>query len=1136
MSANAKLQPALLVGVGGSGAKSLRTIRQTLLRKLRAKGWKEPNLPTAWQLLAIDTVTGNDPDSYPEELLPSRDYLGLVHDENLEYPEVRDHILRNLRGEERLDGLAGWLPQHTNVPIAKGAGQYRGLGRAISAYSLGNMRKRIQDSINLCNSPSSMEELAYVSSLLSNGEAQTSRTIMPWIIASMAGGSGSGIFLDVAEAMIAANSDLEQELIITLFGPDIFEPILEGPAGAGIPANTLAATAAVTAGVWGHDPRPGTRALFAAHGVDGARGYGSRVAAGAMRNFVIGAKNSSGSVVGYLNDAYRALGESVAIIMTDPEVLYEWNEIFTANIFAGSGDPVKCGDRSGLFPVPSDHTMPFASFGSAKVSLGTQRLKEYASHSIARHCVEGLLWPRFDVEDEDDDRVDAAKIRDAADRLWVVYLERSRLDERASRDDVVDALKPRDLSQMALSAATSMVGRAGEAGKAMDPASWIRNINVIFDVALVDFQENATFRRRELCREWVKSVPQHVLDLTTEVVASQGLSVGVELLNRLREEIRFVASEQLPVEAEEQMRVARDLPGVLSRKFNDAGFAAIDMNNPILDQVRGTIAKALELHEGAVRYRTAAALMLDFDQNYLSPLAKALETARKDLLEQVDAAKLPDGRANPFPNFPRLLERPSAFYRPATTERMLIDPDDFPEVLEKYTKRSLEGELQNRWREEVSKATIFGRTFAGKELDRHFIEVSPDWQTQVPEAQSMNAPMPTTARFEILSSPLEFVERAEDVISDSETAIGRLMEQSLEDYLNSNDPEIRNSRQSDFVAKLTQAFQIGSPLVEENDTLMRELHPNARSGSPNIVCSTIPVDSGSSLYQQIQNSLTAADFWDANKSPGWFGKSNTNEITIFQGSKIATSAMPLSSLMAPAMKQWMKIRDSRDNRLGFWKHKRARPLTETIPVAREQLNKLVKGYFVAKLLDRLSASWTNTETGFKCGIWSEDAKGFVDFPFPLLGVEGESETEQSKELLAGLLQSILVAMFECNHQSSLSPLRPYQELIRLGENEPRDLIEWIETGETPSGAPVPNSVLVGSAADTPEDRRAVVLQTLEKSQSNWKETFRRHEEPNDPFGMPVSWELRHLVESEHDELITRISHLDLSAGSEDVLL
>ena len=109
-------------------------------------------------------------------------------------------------------------------------------------------------------------------------------------------------------------------------------------------------------------------------------------------------------------------------------------------------------------------------------------------------------------------------------------------------------------------------------------------------------------------------------------------------------------------------------------------------------------------------------------------------------------------------------------------------------------------------------------------------------------------------------------------------------------------------------------------------------------------------------------------------------------------------------------------------------------------------------------------------------------------------------------------------------------------MSRFGEKEPRELIEWIETGEPPAGAPVPNSVLVGSAADTPEDRKAVVLQTLEKSRSNWKETFRRHEEPNDPFGMPMSWELRHLVESEHDELITRIYHLDLSAGSEDVLL
>ena len=44
------LSPFLIIGVGGSGGKTIRAMRQTLLRRLRAKGWKG-EFPEAWQFL-----------------------------------------------------------------------------------------------------------------------------------------------------------------------------------------------------------------------------------------------------------------------------------------------------------------------------------------------------------------------------------------------------------------------------------------------------------------------------------------------------------------------------------------------------------------------------------------------------------------------------------------------------------------------------------------------------------------------------------------------------------------------------------------------------------------------------------------------------------------------------------------------------------------------------------------------------------------------------------------------------------------------------------------------------------------------------------------------------------------------------
>lgn len=71
------LSPVIIIGAGGSGGKTLRSLRQTLLRRLRAKGWTG-DIPEAWQFLEIDTVAVQSRENFPADLLPTQDYLGLV--------------------------------------------------------------------------------------------------------------------------------------------------------------------------------------------------------------------------------------------------------------------------------------------------------------------------------------------------------------------------------------------------------------------------------------------------------------------------------------------------------------------------------------------------------------------------------------------------------------------------------------------------------------------------------------------------------------------------------------------------------------------------------------------------------------------------------------------------------------------------------------------------------------------------------------------------------------------------------------------------------------------------------------------------------------------------------------------------
>src|SRR4051812_26010780 len=130
------LRPFMLIGVGGSGGKTLRVTREDLLRRLSQAGW-QGDLPRAWQVLHIyvpTTADGSDLDLPPQ--LPDRDYQGLVAP-GLTYRNI-DSALAGSGRTEMGDALAGWRPDpnKVSVPVDKGAGQYRTIGRMITVANL----------------------------------------------------------------------------------------------------------------------------------------------------------------------------------------------------------------------------------------------------------------------------------------------------------------------------------------------------------------------------------------------------------------------------------------------------------------------------------------------------------------------------------------------------------------------------------------------------------------------------------------------------------------------------------------------------------------------------------------------------------------------------------------------------------------------------------------------------------------------------------------------------------------------------------------------------------------------------------------------------------------------------------------
>lgn len=1127
------LQPVLLVGVGGSGSKALRTLRQTLLRRLRASGWTENDLPDAWQMVALDTITVASADGYPEPLLPGSQYLGMTPP-GLPYGAIVKNLVQGLPADKRQAAFGGWMTDNIPGDVAFGAGANRAVGRAVAAFALDQARKRMEEAYQMCRAPGSLAQLANVQSLLTGSTDAPESKVMAFVITSVAGGTGSGMFVDVVEALTAVDAEMGLRAQVILFGPDIFGPILHGAGGAGIAANTLAAIGSVTSGMWNSEPSSGTAALYASKGLVASKeGAGLMpTAAGSRYNYVLGAVNANGAPVGTMEDAYRAAGDSLAAIISDPRIIENFNNFFRINVFENSWIAAQVGDKSGLNITNDErYTQPFGSFGSAKVSLGTQRFAEYASQAIARSTIERLLWPALEIPDPNETRPDAVLVRDEASALWANFLSRSGLDERDDRDDVVDALLSPEVEPGSQGMAASLMTKAsaGAGGKGLAPAVWLRNIQTYLDVEMQAFLDEARSLRAPIARTWVDDRKQAIVSLVSAVCARAGMAVAADLVGRLREETRTVAETQLTVESATARRSLDELPGHLSQALNAAGMTTLPADNPAIVRARGLLAKAAVFQEAAVRYALAAELLLDLEENFLGPLQEALVNGRTELLQRVNAAQLDDGRPNPFVSYPRLDDYAGQGFRPGPTELLLIDPDSYPELLEERTKASLEGEHVDDWKMKLLTATVDGVGLSGEERVQPFFSIEQQWTTRVAEAQSATAGLPAPAKFSTVVQPDVVVERARLIIEDPDTAVGKFLGQSLSDFLNVADPGHRHTRRVDFVAKLTQAFVIGAPLAEENTILIQELHPELAKfeGGFHSTVSPIPIDQGDDLYEQIKSALVGIKAWNDKTSPGWFSSTKAPEINIFQASRSAMSAMALTSLMEPVFTRWHKISTDPDSRKGFWQLKRARPLAETIPVAPEILLDIAEGWFAAGLLGQRQTDSPSSELGYKSSIWSPTDREWIDFPYPMLGTDGGGMNQ-----LPGVLMSLLIAMAECNQVSSLRPLRAYQRLAEIGRQlgGPADSIaQWISSGSVPSGAPQPPEKFAGSASGTLDERQKAVSVAVTKSLDIFEQHFSKVEATGDPFQVDLIWELRDLVREAHRELLRVVSEVSDSS-------
>jgi len=1117
------LSPVLLIGVGGSGGKTLRALRQTLLRRLRQTkaGW-DGDLPAAWQMLWLDTVTTQTSGGFPAPLLPNHQYCGLVG-RGVSYPAMISSLQMGIPPAHRLDSLGGWARQDAAITIENGAGQYRSIGRTIAVERLKAINTAIDAAYKKMTVPSAESELRRAADQL--GMASDSATPAPlaFVISSVSGGTGAGMFLDVAEALKSVDASLGGRTQVILYGPDIFSGLGSGVTE-GVAPNALGAMAEVMAGTWTERMSNGSEQIFRSAGLTGRGAYGF----GGRYTYLIGSSNGKVQI-GEQHDMYEAVGDALSAIVADGRVQNNLVEHILTNCFDASADPGNIKDKTRLRLLDHPrHIQPLSSLGFGRVTLGMDRFVEYGSETVARSVIERLLWPHFETMDPNDPtKRERPMVDKAVADHWLDFMEASGLNERNPANDVVDAIRPPDeetrlfgFAGKVLTNAQSGMGAAG-----VGPDEWLQRILTAYNTEIQSALTDAGAERFKLVQTWTAKIQQQILDAVALFAARDGLQVVKGLLVRLQDEVNFVATEELPAEVSTLLRRKDELQAILNRTVQ-VGMASIPGNHPTIDQARNVVKLGAQFLFDADRYELAATLLKDINENILSPLVKAVDSAHVTLMNNaVTAPKTADGRPNPFEGYPHLSNGivPPRL-QPGKTEHLLIDTSQYASLLKTLVQQSIPAGASLSW-----ESTLVERAVRRVPLDERgdkaaskLFTVEKTWVPKEKLARSTSTGEQQLA-VSVLTTPEEIVNAIrKNIFEDHEIALGKFQSQGLNEYLSPLSAGDQQSRRDRFLEALGSAVDVSAPFALYDQDLMPVVHPDYERSTSRVV-SAIPFASGTDLFDITKQKFAALGIWDEVLSPQWFGTTEAAQIDFFQIPTKAVNPMVFTSLTKPIRDSWAAKSSDPGSRAGFWNYRRARPLGEAVPAAQEVQQLMCDGWFAALFLNQVKREYTLEGFGKQISVWSAEAKGYVSFPYPLLSLDRQAPTYED---FPAVLESLSLSIIQAGQTSLEEALGGYWRLRDLGERLNEVMSNWVISGQVENNAPTPLAENAGSATDDWQVRQQALSEQMKMTSDAYQAIFTKVAERDDAFDVPKVYEIRGMIEKSLKNLRAAIDSAD----------
>ena len=361
--------PTILIGLGGTGAKALQHLRRMLLERL---GTVE--LPgVAFLSVDTDTASVRPAATEREGTHPYDELIAFRQEERIDVKANFSAIIENMAQHPHI--REWWdesLPITKSFNLEKGAGQLRPLSRLVFFEN----KRELQAALRRCWSKVTSQDV-------DAKRVDVSSSVRVVMVAGWAGGTGSGMFLDMAALVrnTFTAKTIERHGIFVL--PKVFERVeSEFPK---LAANGFAALRELNHYLaqpfevqWDAQTQVRIQGLF-------------------DRYVLVSGSNCLGETMKQDSDAYRAIGEALFLDFAGGP-LKSWVEGVRINreqylkSFVSYSYRIDTPDGTTQETHADEWKTAFTSFGIAKLVFPSWRLLNYAKYDLAAQMVQ-LLDP-----------------------------------------------------------------------------------------------------------------------------------------------------------------------------------------------------------------------------------------------------------------------------------------------------------------------------------------------------------------------------------------------------------------------------------------------------------------------------------------------------------------------------------------------------------------------------------------------------------------------------------------------------------------------------------------------------------------------------------------------------------------------